>query len=93
MIFSIEEQKQSWVGWSLFFSQLYDFKDKGNKDKDLWSAIGYMIGSPISFIDELLHEINVAKLISSRSSISHNEVEIYELLLKVDRKITFQLQK
>lgn len=93
MIMGIEEQMQSWVGWSLFFTHLYEFKEKKARDQELWFAINYMINSPLNFIEELRHEFNVVKLISGRHSISHNEVEVYEILEKLNKRIAYQLQK
>ena len=40
-----------------------------------------------------MHEINIAKLISARFSISHNEIEIYELLEKTNKKIWVNLHQ
>jgi hypothetical protein len=80
IIHALEQQEPCWIGWCLFLANLYDVSSRGNKDKELKLCINFMMNSPLTYIDDLKHQIQVAKILSSKyQSISYEE-EIIEIL-------------
>jgi hypothetical protein len=72
IIYTLEQQEPSWIGWCLFFINIYDIAEGRNKEKDLKLCINFLIDSPLCYIDELKHEIKVSKILCSKyKSISY----------------------
>ena len=51
------------------------------------------MNSPLGFIDELRHYVNVAKLMSGKSSFSGSEMEIYTLLEHINQVVELNIKK
>jgi hypothetical protein len=49
IIYGLKQQEPSWIGWCLYFINLYDTAE--NKNRDLKTFIDFMIDSPLGFID------------------------------------------